>query len=103
MARAKKKLKEKEREAPHAVLNNLEVDVKIIESNMETRNYISVIARIPMISILMTFMISIFSLPFTVCISKSFLGLLILIMVLVLITSSMISVFKYFMISVPSR
>lgn len=101
--RAREKLGEKEAESPHIIYNNLEVDTLIIESHMETRDYIRVIARIPMISILMTFMISIFSLPFTVCLSKYCIGLVILIVVLVLITSSMISVFKYFMISVPPR
>ncbi|MCK4822999.1 hypothetical protein KA005_44975 [bacterium] len=101
--KAKEKLKEKETADPHVIYNNLDVDTLIIESNMETRNYIRVIAGIPMISILLTFMISIFSLPFTLCLSENCLGLVILIIILLLITSSMISVFKYFMISVPPR
>jgi hypothetical protein len=101
--RAREKLKEKEDEEPHVIYNNLDVNTLIIESHMGTRDYIRVHARIPMISILLTFMISIFSFPFTVCLSKNCLGLVILIVVLVLITSSMISVFKYFMISVPPR
>ena len=101
--KAKEKLKKKGAEDPHVIYNNLDVDIVVIESHMETRNYIRVIASIPMISILLTFMISIFSLPFTVCLSKNCLGLVILIIILVLITSSMISVFKYFMISVPPR
>lgn len=101
--RAKEKLREKEDEEPHVILNNLDVDITIIESHMIVRDFIRVIASIPMISILLTFMISIFSLPFTVCLSENCLGLVILIVILVLITSSMISVFKYFMISVPPR
>lgn len=101
--RAREKLREKEDEDPHVIYNNLDVDTLIIESHMGTRDYIRVYAGIPMISILLTFMISIFSLPFTVCLSKNCQGLVILIVVLVLITSSMISVFKYFMISVPPR
>lgn len=101
--KAKEKLKEKESESSHMFYNNLEVDILVIKSNMETRNYIRIIAGIPMISILMTFIMSIFSLPFTVCLSENCLGLVILILILLLITSSMISVFKYFMISVPPR
>ena len=101
--KAKEKLKEKEAEDPHAIYSNLDVGITVIKSNMETRDYIRFIASVPMISILLTFMISIFSLPFTVCLSKNCLGLVILIIILVLITSSMISVFKYFMISVPPR
>lgn len=99
--KAKEKLNEKEGASPHLIYNNLEVGIKVIKSNMETRDYIRFIAGVPMISILMTFIISIFSLPFTVCLSKNCLGLVVLIVILVLITSSMISVFKYFMISVP--
>lgn len=101
--KAKEKLREKEDESPHVIYNNLDVDTLIIESHMGTRDYIRVHARIPMISILLTFMISIFSLPFTARLSENCLGLVILIGILMLITSSMISVFKYFMISVPPR
>lgn len=103
VARAKEKLDEKREESSHRIYNNLDVDIKIIESHEETRNYIRVIAKIPMISILITFMISIFSLPFTGCLSKNYLGLGILIVILVLIAFSMISILKYFMISVPPR
>lgn len=103
VARAKQKLDEKREESSHIIYNNLDVDIKIIESHEETRNFIRVIAKIPMISILITFMISIFSLPFTSSLSKSYLGLGILISMLLLIIFSMISIFKYFMISVPPR
>jgi len=66
VARAREKLREKEDESPHVIYNNLDVDTLIIESHMGTRDYIRFIASVPMISILLTFMISIFSLPFTV-------------------------------------
>jgi len=101
--KAKELLKEKEGESPHRIYNNLDVDIKIIESHENARNYVRVYAKIPMISILITFMISIFSLPFTAFLSEDCFGLVILILILELITFSMISIFKYFMISVPSR
>ncbi len=101
--RAREKLKEKEDEDPHVIYNNLDVNTLIIESHMGTRDYIRVYASIPMSSILMTFMISIFSLPFTARFSENCLGLVVLIVILVLITFSMISVFKYFMMSIPPR
>jgi len=101
--RAREKLREKEDESPHVIHNNLDVDTLIIESHMGTRDYIRVYASIPMSSILLTFMISIFSLPFTAHLSENCLGLVVLIVILDLITSSMISVFKYFMMSVPPR
>ncbi len=101
--KAKEKLREKEEESTHRIYNNLEHDIIEIESHENTRNFVRIYAKIPMISILITFMISIFSLPFTVFLSGKCIGLGILIVIFELITFSMISIFKYFMISVPSR
>lgn len=101
--KAKEKLDERKEESPHIVYNNLEVDIMEIESHKDVRDYVRVYAKIPMISILITFMISIFSLPFTAFLSEDCFGLVILILILDLISFSMINIFKYFMISVPPR
>ncbi len=101
--KAKEKLDERKEESTHRIINNLELDIMEIESHKEVRNNVRVHAKIPMISILITFMISIFSLPFTAFLSWNCLGLVILIFIFELITFSMISIFKYFMISVPPR
>lgn len=79
--KAKEKLDEREEQSPHIIYNNLEVDIKEIESHKEVRDYVRVYAKIPMISILITFMISIFSLPFTAFLSGKCIGLGILIVI----------------------
>jgi len=104
---SKKKLKEKEREDPHATYSNLDVSITIIEFHERLRDYIPILARTPMLAIMITFMLSIVSLLFTKAYFSLFflnyLGLTILCLTLSLITFSMLSVYKYFIISIPPR
>ncbi|HDZ27786.1 MAG TPA: hypothetical protein ENH65_14900 [Candidatus Aminicenantes bacterium] len=104
---SKEKLKGKESESPHATYSNLDVSIKIIESHESLRDYIRIFAKTPMIAIMITFMLSIVSLLFTKAYFSLFflnyLGLTILCLTLGSITFSMLSVFRYFIISIPPR
>jgi hypothetical protein len=104
---SKEKLKEKESESPHVRYTNLDVSIKIIESHESVRDNIRIFAKIPMLAILITFMLSIVSLLFAKAYFSLFflnyLGLTILCLTLGLITFSILSVFKYLIISIPPR
>ena len=107
LSKSESLLKEKEKESHHRAYNNLDVSVLVIRSNEKKKNSIKILAKIPMAAILITFLMSIFSLLITnIYFSKctvSSLGLLIILIMLIFITFSMSSVFRFFMLSVPER
>jgi len=87
-----------------------EVDVKVIKTrideiddNEKKRNGVLESVKRPMLVILITFMISIGSLPFTSYISESLLGLIILILTMALITYSMCCVFTFISFSLSLK
>lgn len=100
-------LKEKEEESNDRAWNNLDVSVQVIKSNERIMDNIKTLARIPMIAILLTFLISILSLLlinifFTKSSINSF-GLGIILIMLILIIFSMVSIFRFFWISISIR
>lgn len=101
--RAEALLKEKKSDSSHRAWHNLEVDIIVIKSHERVRKNILKYTKTPMILILITFMLSIISLPFTECLSKNFWGVVILISLLVFITFSMLSIFRYFMMTISIR
>jgi len=101
--RAKHHLEEKESKLPKVIKRDLGIDIKLIENHELVRNNIRIYARTPLTAILITFMLSIISLPSSAYLSESCLGLAVLIIMMILITFSMTSIFKYFMISIPKR
>lgn len=100
-------LKDKKEESSHRAYNNLLVFVLVIKDNRRIMDNIKTRARIPMIAILLTFLVSIFSLLlinvfFSICSINSFGSAVILIM-LVLIIYSMVSIFRFFWLSITIR
>jgi len=74
-----------------------------IEDHEKKRNVALKSVKLPMLVILITFMISIGSLPFTSYISESLLGLIILILTMALITYSMCCVFTFIRFSLSLK
>jgi len=100
-------LKDKKEESSNRAYNNLSVSVLVIKDNKRIMDNIKTRARIPMIAILLTFLVSIFSLLlinvfFSICSINSFGSAVILIM-LVLIIYSMVSIFRFFWLSITIR
>jgi len=99
-------LRDRKDDLPEIIINNLDVSSVVIKSHEDVRNNIIKFAKVPMSSILITFMLSIFSLLFTKAYFSLFflnyLGFAILLTTLLSITFSMLSVFKYFIITIPS-
>lgn len=100
-------LEDKKEEPTDRAYNNLSVSVLVIRSNENIRDNIKALAKIPMIAVLITFLISVFSLLitnvyFSTCTVNSF-GLAVILIMLILITFSMFSIFRFFMLSIPDR
>lgn len=107
LSKSENLLKDKKEESSHRAYNNLSVSVLVIRSNEKVRDNIKALAKIPMIAILITFLISVFSLLitnvyFSICSVNSF-GLAIILTMLILVTFSMSSIFRFFMLSIPDR
>lgn len=105
--RAERYLEEKKDESQDRAYNNLEVMTVVIKSHMDVVNNIINLARIPMIAILLTFLVSIFSIIFVntyfSLFSINILGLVVILIVVVLIIFSMTSIIKFFMLSIPTK
>ena len=103
--KSKSLLKDKKTDATHRAYNNLDVYVVVIEHHMRIRNKIIEQARVPMIAILITFIISIVSLIliniYFPLFSLSSFGLVIILIMLILITFSMVSILRFFLRSMP--
>ena len=84
-------------------IDSIEERINEIENNKKKRNIILKSVKLPMLVILITFMISIGSLPFTSYVSKSFLGLIILILTMALITYSIWCVFTFIRFSLSLK
>lgn len=104
LSKSENLLEDKKEESSHKAYNNLSVYVQVIKGNKRIMDNIKTRARIPMIAILLTFLVSIFSLLlinvfFSICSINSFGSAVILIM-LVLIIYSMVSIFRFFWLSI---
>ncbi len=84
-------------------VDELEERLDEIENNEKKKDAVLKSVKHPMLVILITFMISIGSLPFTSYISKSFLGLSILILTMALITYSIWCVFTFIRFSLSLK
>ena len=102
--KAEQFLEDKKEDSQHRVYNNLDVFLKVIESHTEVRDNIVILAKVPMVVILTTFLISIISLVFidlyfSSCL-MNYLGMTIVLTMIVLITFSMTCILKFFFISI---
>jgi len=84
-------------------IDGIEERINEIENNEKKRDNVLKSVKLPMLVILITFMISIGSLPFTSYISESLLGLIILILTMALITYSMCCVFTFIRFSLSLK
>jgi sterol desaturase/sphingolipid hydroxylase (fatty acid hydroxylase superfamily) len=105
--KSKSLLEDKKDEPTYKAYNNLDVYVVVIESHIRIRNKVIVLAKVPMIAILITFIVSIVSLILiNVYLSISSLspfGLVIVLITLILIIFSMTSIFRFFLLSMPIK
>jgi len=99
---AKKEGKDMEKDLEKTV-ESMKNRINEIEDHEKIREVVLKGVKLPMLVILITFMISIGSLPFTSYISKNWLGLIILILTMALITYSIWCVFTYIRFSLLSR
>ncbi len=84
-------------------ISSIKERINDIENNEKKRDVVLKSVKLPMLVILITFMISIGSLPFTSYISESFLGLIILILTMALITYSIWCVFTFIRFSLSLK
>lgn len=107
LIKAKELLKEKKEESQNRVYINLQELLWAIESHKGIMENVILCAKVPMITILITFLISIISLLFVDLYfslwSLNFLGLGIVLLTLVLILFSLTSILRFFVISTRVR
>lgn len=96
-------LKQRKGQLPEGIREGLKMSIGIIKRNQRERDGIIIRLKIPMVAVLITFMLSIVSIPFTEYLSKNCFGLIIILILLVLITFSMTSILRYFIISIPPK
>ena len=101
--RAEELLKMKEGRLPGGIKADLNMNILIIRHYERARDEVLVRAKIPLVAVLITFVLSIIFIPLTESISKNVFGLIILIIVLALITFSMINLFYYLVYSISPR
>ena len=98
--RAKDLLKNRRDDLPDKIENNLRVSIIIIRSHERAINNVLKRAKVPLIAILITFIITIFSISLTDPISNQVAGLIVFIMTIALISFSMINLFYYLISSI---
>jgi hypothetical protein len=101
--KAEENLNSRANKLPKTIEHNLRVDILIIRSHEKARDYVLLKAKIPLISVLTTFMMAIFFLPFSGSIAKNFVGLIILMIILIFITFSMITILYFLLHSIAVR
>jgi len=101
--RAEELLEMKESRLSKKIKNNLGVDILFIRIHEKARNTVLITARIPLVAMLITFVLSIIFISFTDSISKNVIGLIIFIIILTLITFSTIELFNYLIYSIRPR
>jgi len=83
--------------------NNLIEDVRIIRTHEKARDNVLITAKIPLVAVLITFLLSIIFISFTESIARNVSGLIIFIIILALITFSVIGLFYYLTYSISPR
>jgi len=76
------------------------MDVLYIRHHEKARNGVLIKAKIPLVAVLITFVLSIIFISLTESFSKNIIGLIILIVMLGLITFSMVDLFYYLIYSI---
>jgi len=98
--RAEELLEMKESRLPHDIKFNIRMDVLYIRHHEKARNAVLIKAKIPLVAVLITFVLSIIFISLTESFSKNIIGLIILIVMLGLITFSMVDLFYYLIYSI---
>ncbi len=102
VSKSEELLENKKDETPHVYYNNAEVSTAILKSNQEVLRFLPVYTRIPMLLVLITFMVSIISIPFTSILAKNMAGLIIVNLLLLFVVLSLLSILRYFEITLLS-
>ncbi len=99
VSRVKELIKNKPDNLPEQIENNLDVSVIVMESHERLRGDIVELAKPPVLTILITFMVSVFSILFVNIFFSQYhlnlIGLIITLFMIVLITSSILFIVKY--------
>lgn len=101
--RAEYLLKDKKGDLPDIIENNLELDIIVMRSHEQTRDLVLSRAKKPLISVLITFMLSVLYLPFTEYISSNISGVIVLIIIINMVTISILAIFLYLVESISPR
>jgi hypothetical protein len=103
VSKIKELLEKKKERSPHLYYNNAEVSNLVLESNQEVLKFLPIYTRVPMILVLITFLISIISIPFTSMLAVNIAGLIILMVLLPCIILSLFTIYRYFEITLLTR
>ncbi len=96
-------LEMKENKVPKNLEFGLRFSLLDIKFNERARNEVLVRAKIPLATVLITFIFSIIFIPLVESISKNIFGIIILLVMLALITFSMINLFYYLIYSISQK
>jgi len=100
---AEYRLDEKKDRLSGNIKNDLQASIIEISHLEKARDNVIFTAKIPLLAVLITFVLSIIFISFTESISKNVIGLIILILILALITFSVIGLFYYLIYSISPR
>lgn len=98
--RAEELLEMKESRLPHNIKFNIKMDVLYIRHHEKARHSVLTKAKIPLVAVLITFVLSIIFISFIESILKNVIALIILMFMMALITFSMIDLFYYIIYSI---